>query len=140
MSSPPSGSEPQLPRPRQPADPPDRSGASFVGRGAELGVLGRGLALAGEGTAGTVVVGADAGVGKSRLVAEFRARAADGGACVLAGECVSLGAGVIPYAPLIDALRRYVREHGEETFRTVAGPAYAELGCFSIHGRAAIFS
>jgi len=112
------------PRQWQPVDPP---GASFVGRQPELGVLERGLARATGGTAGTVVVGGDAGVGKSRLIAEFRGPAQARGAYVLAGACVSLGAGVIPYAPLIDALRRLVRERGEDTFRTMSGPAYPEL-------------
>lgn len=119
--------DPQVPRPRLGSDPPARTGASFVGRARELGVLEAALARARDGAAGTVVVRADAGVGKSRLMEEFRLRAEQRGARVLAGACVSFGAGVIPYAPLIDALRRLVRERGDEAFRKASGPAYPEL-------------
>ena len=57
------------------------------------------------GTPRTVLTGAEAGGGKSRLVTEFTATVADR-AMVLAGGCVELGAGGLPYAPFTAALRR----------------------------------
>ena len=55
-------------------------------------------------------VAGESGVGKSRLVAEFEARATDAGARVLIGHCLELGGTVFPYAPLVDALRPVARE------------------------------
>ena len=53
-----------------------------------------------------VLVGGDAGIGKSRLVAEAAAAARAQGALVLEGGCVSLGNGEgLPFAPIVEALR-----------------------------------
>src|SRR5690606_9060826 len=43
------------------------------------------------------------------------------------GSCVPLGSGDVPYAPLIDALRRLVRSTSVERVRELAGPAYPYL-------------
>jgi hypothetical protein len=50
-----------------------------------------------------VVVGGDAGVGKTRLLAEFT-----GGldAMVLRGGCLPLGATGMPFSPIVEVLRR----------------------------------
>ena len=56
-------------------------------------------------------MGAEAGGGKSRLVAEF-ATQVRGRALVLAGGCVDLGAAGLPYAPFTAALRDLVRQRG----------------------------
>ena len=48
------------------------------------------------------LVAGESGVGKSRLVSEFEARA---GVPVLVGHCLELGGSAFPYAPLVDALR-----------------------------------
>ena len=50
------------------------------------------------------LVSGDAGVGKSRLVAEATRLAAGRGFTVLSGQCAELGDSV-PYLPLADALR-----------------------------------
>jgi DNA-binding CsgD family transcriptional regulator len=83
----------------------------FVGRATELAVLDRAFSTAADGTAGTVLVGADAGGGKSRLVSEFAARVADR-ALALTGGCVELGAAGLPYAPFTAMLRALVRSRG----------------------------
>ena len=83
----------------------------FAGREAELAVLGRAFENAGDGVPGTVLVGAEAGGGKSRLVGEFAARVA-GRALVLTGGCVELAGAGLPYAPFTAALRGLVRERG----------------------------
>ena len=77
----------------------------MVGRSIAMTALERALASAVEGVPRITVVAGEAGIGKSRLAREFavRARAAD--ARVLWGECVSLQAGELPYAPIVAALR-----------------------------------
>src|SRR6266567_5544424 len=63
----------------------------FVGRETEIETLVGALDEAAGGMPGTVLLGAEAGGGKSRLVAEFTARVRDR-ATVVAGGCVDLGA------------------------------------------------
>jgi class 3 adenylate cyclase/tetratricopeptide (TPR) repeat protein len=63
----------------------------MVGRGAELHVLEAGLAAARSGHGRIVGLSAEAGMGKSRLVAEFVRRARAGGTTVAFGECQSFG-------------------------------------------------
>jgi len=80
------------------------SAGRMVGRDDELGRL---LTLLDDAEAGRSVaalVSGDAGVGKSRLVAEISQLAAGRGFTVLSGQCAELGDSV-PYLPLADALR-----------------------------------
>jgi predicted ATPase len=81
----------------------------FVGRGEELQRLQAALDGATAGTVGTVLVGGEAGVGKSRLLAEFRAGSASAGVRVLEGGSVDLGDGARPYDPFVAALRPWLR-------------------------------
>ena len=83
----------------------------FAGREDELAVLEGAFDAAAAAPPATVLVGAEAGGGKSRLVAEFAARVRDR-ALVLAGGCVELTAGGLPFAPFAAALRELVRERG----------------------------
>src|SRR5215472_4625913 len=78
--------------------------ATLVGRDAELARLRNLLDEAAQGRAVAALVGGDAGVGKSRLVAEVAALAAQRGFCVLTGQCAEIGDSV-PYLPFADALR-----------------------------------
>jgi DNA-binding CsgD family transcriptional regulator len=76
------------------------AGTQFVGRGGELDRLGR--VLRGEPAAGQVaVVTGDAGIGKTRLVAEAVRAAPD--VLVLAGACLPLSES-LPYGAVTDAL------------------------------------
>jgi DNA-binding CsgD family transcriptional regulator len=81
----------------------------LVGRAEQLAVLGEALAATGRGEPATVLIGGEAGVGKSRLVGEFSALAAGGGR-VLVGGCLELGASGLPFAPFTTVLRQLVRE------------------------------
>ncbi len=83
----------------------------LVGREAEAGVLEGAFEAAEGGAQQVVLVGAEAGGGKSRLVGEFAARVR-GRALVLAGGCVDLGAAGLPYAPFTAALRDLIRQRG----------------------------
>ncbi|MGP4021784.1 helix-turn-helix transcriptional regulator [Actinomadura sp. 3N407] len=84
----------------------------LVGRSAELGELEDALA----GAPGAVLIGGDAGLGKTRLIREFArtvAGAAGGGrARVLVGGCLELGSDGLPFAPFTTVLRELVRDIG----------------------------
>jgi DNA-binding CsgD family transcriptional regulator len=101
--------------------------ARFVGRVEELARLTEVLRSAGEAQPATVLVGGDAGVGKTRLVAEFSARAREQGALVLAGGCLQLGGEGLPFAPVVEALRAAVQTVGLAELRRVAGEDSGEL-------------
>jgi len=89
------------------------SSATFVGRGDELAALDGALDRAAAGVPAFAFVAGESGVGKTRLVVEFEARATTAGARVLIGHCLELGGTVFPYAPLVDALRPVARELAE---------------------------
>ena len=80
------------------------SAGQLVGRAAEFGRLTRLLDQAAAGTPVVALVSGDAGMGKTRLVAEVATVAAGQGFMVLSGRCAELGDSV-PYLPLADALR-----------------------------------
>src|SRR5438552_5680749 len=80
------------------------SAGRMVGRDDEIGRLLRLLDDAEAGRSVVALVSGDAGVGKSRLVAEATRLAAGRGFTVLSGQCAELGDSV-PYLPLADALR-----------------------------------
>jgi DNA-binding CsgD family transcriptional regulator/tetratricopeptide (TPR) repeat protein len=77
----------------------------FIGRGPELTALLDALDHAAEDRFAAVFVAGESGVGKSRLLAELEREAQARGARVLAGECVTLTEGELPYAPIRSALR-----------------------------------
>jgi DNA-binding CsgD family transcriptional regulator len=80
----------------------------LVGRDAELAALGEALRR----PPSTVLIGGEAGGGKSRLVSAFAETKADA-ARVISGGCVELGG--LPYAPFTAALRQLVRDIGADT-------------------------
>jgi DNA-binding CsgD family transcriptional regulator/tetratricopeptide (TPR) repeat protein len=92
----------------------------FAGREAELTVLASAFGDAADGLPRMVLVGAEAGGGKSRLVDEFAARL-ESRALVLAGGCVELSAAGLPYAPFTAALRQLVRQRGAAEVSALLG-------------------
>src|SRR5688500_18583916 len=72
----------------------------IVGRAAELAELCAALESSAAGTPSLALVAGESGVGKSRLASELTRTARESGARVLSGDCVELGEGELPYAPL----------------------------------------
>lgn len=110
------------------------SSPQLIGRASEVRALAAGLERAATGNPGTLLVGGEAGVGKSRMVGEIADAARARGFLVLEGGCVSLGdGGGLPFAPIIEALRRLPSLlRGEDgplgTLADHRSPATAELG------------
>jgi DNA-binding CsgD family transcriptional regulator/tetratricopeptide (TPR) repeat protein len=101
---------------------------TFIGRIEELQILEAARRRAVNGEPAVVLVGGEAGVGKTRLVAELAARCAADGIRVLGGGCVPVGDGALPYAPIVEALRALVTDLGIGTVRELVGPSWPELG------------
>ncbi|MDQ1680252.1 MAG: hypothetical protein QOI42_1111, partial [Frankiaceae bacterium] len=81
----------------------------LVGRSAEMQLLDAALTRVRAGEPAVVVIGGEAGVGKSRLIDELTAHAAAAGARVLAGQSVEVGGDGTPFAPVVDMLRTLSR-------------------------------
>ncbi|WP_226961701.1 MULTISPECIES: helix-turn-helix transcriptional regulator [Streptomyces] len=98
----------------------------FVGRKSESETLASLLEAADAGTPQAAVLGGEAGVGKTRLLEEFLARAAGAGALTAVGAGVELGADGLPFAPVAALLRSLHRQVGDELVEA-AGERRAEL-------------
>ena len=88
---------------------------SFVGRERELELLKDGFSRAKEGRGQVFSIVAEAGLGKSRLLYEFRKAVAEEEGLVLEGKCLSYGR-AMAYHPFIEILKTTfdVREGDEE--------------------------
>ncbi|MEU1851998.1 AAA family ATPase [Streptomyces sp. NPDC019990] len=126
---------------------------AFVGRAAELGTLEEALAGAAAGNPQALLIGGEAGVGKTRLLEEFAGTACHRGAVVALGGCVEIGADGLPFAPFSTALRALRRELPEQLAAAAAGqeeelarllpeigtPAVREAGRHDEDGMARLF-
>ncbi len=99
----------------------------LVGRRAERQALEAALSRTIAGRSAVVIVGGEAGVGKSRLVQDFSRRAAEEGVRVLVGGCVELGGGGTPFAPLIEVLRTLAASLDPDALDALLGPARTEI-------------
>ncbi len=77
----------------------------MVGRQGEVQALSDALGRALAGEQATIVVGGEAGVGKSRLVQELLGQTREAGARVLVGSCIELDGAGIPFAPVVEMMR-----------------------------------
>ena len=100
---------------------------TFVGRVEELELLEAAMRRAADAEPAVVLVGGEAGVGKTRLVAELTSRCAADGTRVLVGGCVPVGDGALPYAPIVEILRSLLSEVGTGTVRELVGPSWPEV-------------
>jgi class 3 adenylate cyclase/tetratricopeptide (TPR) repeat protein len=98
----------------------------FAGRRAELSVLHTCLDKAMSGHGQLVTVTGDPGVGKSRLVFEFRHGLDRNAVTVLQGRCQSFGMAT-PYLPFIDTLRRGLHLREGESSDDVHGKVVANI-------------
>ena len=78
--------------------------APLVGRDAELNELAGLVGLGSDSSSGSVLLGGDAGVGKTRVLAELRSRAQEAGWTVLVGHCLDFGDSALPYLPFSEML------------------------------------
>ncbi|MEU1204725.1 AAA family ATPase [Nocardia sp. NPDC005825] len=90
----------------------------LVGRAAEVSAV---VEAVGDAGTQTVLIAGEAGIGKSRLVAEFTERLG-GDALVLLGRCPELGAAGVAYAPFLTVLRGLVRRLGGAAVATLLPP------------------
>jgi predicted ATPase len=109
-------------------------GIGLIGRGAERSVLTAALDRARSGRGTGVLLSGDAGVGKSRLIAELSAQARGSGALVLLGRCIETAGVELPYLPFTEIVGRLLAEHPELAgrhpglLRLVPGGSGAERG------------
>ena len=97
----------------------------LVGRDGEMARLQTAVGRLRSGEPGVVLVGGEAGVGKSRLLDAAFGSAAD--VRVLSGGCIELGGEGLPLVPLVEALRTVVRTTAPADLDRLLGPARREL-------------
>ena len=101
---------------------------AFVGRDADIAALRDALGDAERRAPSLTLVSGEAGVGKTRLLRELEADARGAGAAVLWGECVPVGDGELPYAPIVAALRDLARGPAAEALDALPAQLRAGLG------------
>ena len=92
--------------------------SAFIGRQVELESLLEVFDATRDGPA-IVLLGGEAGIGKTRLVSEFAGHVPE--ARVLVGACLELGQAVMPYLPLAGILRQLSRKIGPEETQRLYG-------------------
>ena len=104
-----------------------RSSPITVGREADLARIDRARALAAEGRPVIAIVRGEAGIGKTRFVADAIDRATAAGSPILHGACLDLEGEPLPYLPFVEALRTLVQFTPADHLRAVLGPAGPDL-------------
>ena len=100
------------------------SSLQFVGRGEELEQLAAAFKSAeADERATAVMLGGEAGVGKTRLVAELAGRVREAEGLVLVGSCLDLTNAPLPFGPVVQVLRSLSRVLDPEALELVIGPA-----------------
>jgi len=103
------------------------SSRTFVGRVAEQRILDEALAESARGGTPTVLIGGEAGVGKTRLLGELHEISRESGVAWGAGGCIALGEGALPYAPVAEALHALLTELDESALRDALGERAGDL-------------
>jgi DNA-binding CsgD family transcriptional regulator/tetratricopeptide (TPR) repeat protein len=104
-------------------DQPDLS-TPLIARALHLEALGQALRETRTGYGRAILISGEAGVGKSRLLREFRASLPE--IANAEGNCTAESA-AIPYAPLIDSLRRCFARRSPEQVAELLGPHAGEI-------------
>jgi class 3 adenylate cyclase len=97
-----------------------------VGREAEISLLEDDLLSALRGEGGAVILGGEAGMGKSRLVHELSERAARLGCTVMSGVCSEAELS-LPYLPFLEAIGNYLSTQDVRALSERLGSAAEEL-------------
>jgi DNA-binding NarL/FixJ family response regulator/tetratricopeptide (TPR) repeat protein len=95
---------------------------TFIGRSAELAMLDEALEAAAQGHTTTVLIGGDAGVGKTRLLQTWNEHARERGANVVTGSCLDLGESGPGYTAIVEALRELIEGLGSDDINELLGP------------------
>ncbi len=103
-----------------------RERTPFVARGGERAQLLRAVESAREGAGALVLIGGEAGVGKTRLVEEAAVEARRLGLLVLTGHCVDQQ-GAPPYLPTIEHIEEAARQVTPEALRQALGENAPEI-------------
>ena len=116
---------------------PEGRMAAFVGRRQELELLRSRLASIRAGHGQIVSIVGEAGLGKSRLLYEFRQTLRGEHVAYLEGHCLSYGAG-IPYLPVLEVLRHACRLTDADTPESIARKLQAGLKRLGIEPEGAL--
>ena len=104
----------------------------IVGRAEQRAQLGRTLDDVIDDGSRFVIIGGDAGAGKTTVVEAFVAdlfgSLADRKAQLIRGQCVPMGSEGLPYAPIVGTLRDLINQHGREQILEWAGAGRQALG------------
>jgi DNA-binding CsgD family transcriptional regulator/tetratricopeptide (TPR) repeat protein len=104
------------------------SSPTLIGRHQERAWLGDLLNDSRSDRTATILIGGEAGVGKTRLVTEFAERADADGWRVLVGHCLELGESGLPFAPIVEAFRGLPDLLDPDVLARVLGSGRAEIG------------
>lgn len=99
----------------------------FVGRTAELARLEDVWVRARGSATQLVLISGEAGIGKTRLIAEFIDRISPDGAEAAIGRCLDVGPGTLPYEPFAEILRSLLAPRSAPDRDRLAGPFGAQL-------------
>lgn len=100
---------------------PAIAGPPLVGRERELAVLWQAFEVALAGRGSVALVAGEPGIGKTRLLEAFAARAMAAGTVVLRGGA-SDAAGMPPYLPFLEALGQHIRAAPADLLAAQTGP------------------
>ncbi len=102
-------------------------GLQIVGRTAELATARDVLERARSSERAVLVVGGEAGIGRTRLVAAIANDAREVGFRVSTGACLRMDAGAMPYAAIVAALRGLIRDLDPATVAGTLGAYRREV-------------
>lgn len=103
------------------------SAPAFVGRERELERLLAAYEAAAAGSPRVALIAGEAGIGKSRLVAELSDAVHSAGGRVMIGACLNLADGGLPLLPLAEALRELARTTPWPELERMLGPLRPQL-------------
>ena len=104
-------------------------GGPLVGRDTEIGLLRAEVERAWSGVTRCVLIGGEAGIGKTRLAGALvdLAGEVEPAGRVAWGQCVDLGADAMPYTPFLPVIRTLAADLGEKRLDGALGAGRVEL-------------